>query len=238
MKKIVLIVSLIIMAYTAHSQVLITLLLGDKLNSDGLEFGLVGGGNMMNISEMDSKAWDTKWNLGFYFDIRVKNQWYLYTGVLVKSNLGMSNLTADDLTNINATTYINSKGENIEGSYSQKMSYFLVPIMINYHFKNHMSIKFGPQLGLMYKSWVQFDADVEGHDAIFKEYNKDEINKIEAGLALGGAYRLFKGTGWTIGAYYYQGLTNVYKNTNTKNRAFFFEVCIPIGAGDKKAIEK
>jgi len=226
------------MAYTAHSQVLITLLLGDKLNSDGLEFGLVGGGNMMNISGMDSKTWDTKWNLGFYFDIRLKNQWYLYTGVLVKSNLGTDKLSDLDLANINATPYFNSAGDRLEGKYKQKMNYFLVPIMINYHFKNHMSIKLGPQLGLMYNSWVQFDADVDGHDAIFKEYNKDEIYKIDAGLAIGAAYRLLKGTGWTIGAYYYQGFTNVYKNiANTKNRALFFEVCIPIGAGEKKPKE-
>ncbi len=97
MKRILLIVALLIAGATAQSQVLITLLLGDKLNSDNLEFGLEGGLNWSSISGMETNNLSRNFNLGFYFDLRIKNQWWFYTGVLVKSNLGVDKLTDTDL---------------------------------------------------------------------------------------------------------------------------------------------
>ncbi len=84
MKKHVLFIALVFIGLTSQSQVLISLLLGDKLNSDALEFGLEGGLNYTGISGFESKSLSRNFNLGFYFDIRIKNQWYFDTGVSVK----------------------------------------------------------------------------------------------------------------------------------------------------------
>ena len=204
-----------------QSQVLITLLLGDKLNSDDLEFGLEGGINWIQISGMETKNFARKWNLGFYFDIRLKNQWFLNTGVLVKSNMGVDNLSDNDLVNLNATIYTNDTAGRVPGSYGQKMNYFLVPALIKYKFKNHLFVAAGPQFGLMYKSWVQFDSDVEGNEAIIKEYNKDLINRIDAGIMAELGYSFFKGVGLSLGVKYYEGFVHVYKNNDTRNCSFF-----------------
>lgn len=244
MKKIIFIVFLLIFSIGMQSQVLITLLLGDKLNSDNLEFGLEGGINWTQISGMETKNFARKWNLGFYFDIRLKNQWFLYTGVLVKSNMGVDNLTDNDLATLNATIYTDdSTGNNpLPGSYGQKMNYFLVPALVKYKFKNHFYVAAGPQFGLMYKSWIQFDSDVEGNDAIIKEYNKELINKIDAGIMASLGYSFFGGAGLSIGVKYYEGFVNVYKGTpGTRNRSFFITAAMPIGASEKaklKAAEK
>jgi hypothetical protein len=240
--KKILVVSLLIVSFSAQSQVLITLLLGDKLNSDGLEFGLEGGINWANISKLETNNFERKWNLGFYFDIRLKNQWFLYTGVLVKAEMGVDKLTDNDLSFLNATIYTDDTPENLrlEGDYSQKMNYFLVPALLKYKFKNHIYAELGPQFGLMYKAWVEFNSDLEGRDATIKEYNKEKINRLDAGIMAGLGYTLFKGTGWTIGAKYYYGLVNVYKDrSGTKNSSFFLKLNIPVGAGkaaEKKAI--
>ncbi len=234
MKKLFSIFALLFIISTAQSQVLITLLLGDKLNSDGLEFGLEGGVNWTTISGLESSDYLHKFNMGFYFDIRIKNQWNFYTGVLVKSNLGTDELTTTDLVNLGATKYKDNNGVDLVGDYSHKMSYFMVPTLIKYKFKNHFYAEIGPQFGLMYKSWIEFNADIEGKDAIFKEYNKDKINRIDAGAMIGFGYTLFKGSGWTIGVKYYYGFVDVYKDVNnTKNSSFFAKLNIPIGAGKK-----
>lgn len=234
MKKLILIISLLLIGFTSQSQILITLLLGDKLNSDNLEFGLEGGINWTQISGMDTKRFARKWNLGFYFDIRLKNQWFLYTGVLVKANMGVAKLTEKDLDFLVATIYLDDQGEMIPGKYSQKMNYFLVPVLIKYKFKNKMYVEAGPQFGLMYKSWVEFEDDVDGRDAIFKEYNKDRLNKLDVGIMIGIGYTLFKGTGWTLGVKYYEGFVNVYKGyPGKRNRSIFVKLNIPIGAGEK-----
>jgi len=183
---------------------------------------------------MESNDFARKWNMGFYFDIRIKNQWSLYTGVLVKSNMGFDKLTDTDLNNLGASKYTDSAGEFLVGDYSQKMSYFLVPVLIKYNFKNHFYAELGPQFGLMYRSWIEFKSDIDGKDAIIKEYNRDIINKIDAGAMLGVGYKLLKGTGWTIGAKYYYGFVNVYKGiSNTKNSSFFIKLNIPVGVGEK-----
>ena len=229
---------LLLISISAQSQVLITLLLGDKLNSDGLEFGLEGGMNWTQVSGFESKDFASKWNLGFYFDIRIKNQLSLYTGVLVKSNMGIDGLTDKDLTTLNAYIYKDQNAVPVVGKYSHKMSYFLVPILLKYKFKNQIHVAVGPQLGLMYKSWIEFNSDVDGKEATLKDYNKDEINKIDAGIMVGLGYRFFQGTGWTLGAKYYYGFVDVYKNiSGTKNSSIFIELCIPIGAAkaEKKA---
>lgn len=228
MKKYFVIISFLLIAITTHSQILITLLLGDKLNSPGLEFGLEGGLNWTNISKMETTNFARKWNLGFYFDIRLKNQWYLYSGVLVKAEMGVDKLSDKDLDYLNATIY----GE--EGDYGQRMNYFLVPALVRYKFKNHIYVEAGPQFGLMYKSWVEFKSDIDGREAIIKEYNKDKINRLDAGAMVGLGYTLFEGTGWTIGAKYYYGFVSVYKDRpGSKNSSFFLKLNIPIGAGKK-----
>ena len=242
MKKYFLIIILLLAGVSAQSQILITLLLGDKLNSEGLEFGLEGGINWTNISSMETRNFARKWNLGFYFDFRLKNQWWLYTGVLVKSNMGVDKLTDNDLDFLQATIYKDPDDQRLEGDYSQKMNYFLVPALIKYKFKNNMYVEAGPQFGLMYKSWVEFKSDIDGRDAVVKEYNKDMINKLDAGVMIGLGYTLFKGTGWTFGAKYYYGFVNVYKDRKgTKNSSIFLKINIPIGAGEKakqKAAER
>jgi len=236
MKKYLMIFIFLSIGFTMQSQVLITLLLGDKLNTESLKFGLEGGVNWTQITGMETKSLARKWNLGFYFDIRLKNQWYLNTGVLVKSNMGVDELTANDLAFLNATIYTDDSINNnpLSGSYSQKMNYFLVPVLAKYKFKNNFYIAAGPQFGLMYKAWIQFDSDIEGNEANIKQYNKDDINRIDAGIMGSFGYSFWGGAGLSIGVKYYEGFVNVYKGTSgTRNRSIFITATMPIGASQE-----
>lgn len=229
MKKIFLLFCLVLLMQSAHSQVLISLLLGDKLNSPNLEFGLEGGFNYTNIDGFDDTELLRNFNLGFYFDIRMKNQWFLYTGVQVKSNFGMENLSENDL------EFLDAHVESIKGDYAQKVSAFMVPILAKYNFKNHMYVEAGPEMGLVYKGWVEFTSDVDGRDVESKDYNDELLNWFNGGFALGAGYRLMKGEGWTVGLRYYQGLTDVFKDrSGTKHHSFHIKVNVPIGAAAAK----
>lgn len=229
MKKYIITIVVMLFGFTLHSQVLLSLLFGDKLNSDGLEFGLEGGFNYSNISELDANKRLSSFNLGFYFDFRLKNQWNIYTGVLVKAKLGDDRLSADDLNFLGITPY------DAEGSYSQKINYFIVPALLKYNFENRMYLEFGPQFGLMYKSWVEFNSEQDNRDIKTKDFNKDKINRLDAGLTLGTGYKLMPDTGMTLGLKYYYGLTNVYKGVDgTNNSSIFLKLNVPIGANKKK----
>jgi hypothetical protein len=75
-----------------NSQVLITILLGDALNTDKIEFGLIGGMNRSYINTISDAKGLNNFNLGFYFHILMKNNSYLSTGVFVKSNVGATGM--------------------------------------------------------------------------------------------------------------------------------------------------
>ena len=229
MRKTLFALLLLLAVLEVQSQVLISLLLGDKLNSDGIEFGLEGGLNWSHISNMETDRYLPNFNLGFYFDIRMKDQWNLYTGVLVKSGLGTDHLSEEDLQFLEAEIY------DDPGDYSQKMNCFLVPVLVKYKFRNHMYCEAGPQFGLIYQSWVEFNSDTEEKDIRIREYNNDMTNWFEAGLMAGAGYTLLKGTGMSLGVKYYYGLTTIYKDRpGATNSSFFLKMNVPIGAGKSR----
>ncbi len=229
MKKYILIFVLILSGITsANSQVLITLLLGDKLNSDGIEFGLEGGLNWSLINNLDANKFNRTFNLGFYFHLRMKNQWWVYTGVLVKSNNGVYDLSEKDLKLFGIDIY------NPEGTYFQRINTFMVPFFIKYNFKNHIFIEGGPQFGLMYNSETIYKETRDNNDIFVRTYNKDKINKIDAGAGIGLGYTFLKGKGWTIEGRAYRGFINVLKGVKgTGNTVLYIEAKIPIGVGKK-----
>ncbi len=225
MKKYLAILVIIFSGYHARSQILISMLFGDKLNSPGLEFGLEGGVNFSNISKLDANKSLSTFNLGFYFDIRLKDPWYLYTGVLVKSRLGADKLSESDLEFLQAEVF------QEPGDYSQVINYFYLPVLAKYKLKNHIYFEAGPQFGWRRKSWVEYRSDVEGKDARIREYNEDMIHRIDMGAMAGLGYQLLDGKGMTIGIKYYYGFVDVYKDkSGTKNSSLFLKVNIPIGA--------
>ncbi len=104
MKKIliplVLTVLTLTISMTAKSQVLISLLLGDKLNTGKIEFGLDGGVNWLTMSNTPNAKYLFDWNLGFYFDFKMKNpHLFIHSGVLVKSKMGTTGLDPYSLSN-------------------------------------------------------------------------------------------------------------------------------------------
>lgn len=217
---------------TSNSQVLISILLGDKLNSGEIEFGLSGGWtNSMIFNEKDADPLNS-FHLGFYFDIRLKERLSLYTGVQVKSNLGargygMKRYKIED----------NNLDTLLQGSVmKRKLNYFNVPIMIKYRFKNNFYTNAGIQLGLRYKSYdYYYDEVKEKEDLIYKYQISDQLRRIDAGVTAGLGYKFRYGWEMNIGARYYYGLTNIYKDGQYGNNgALYVFAEIPIGAGKQK----
>jgi hypothetical protein len=227
-KNIFILITVMLMTLSSNSQVLLSVIFGDKLNSEGLEFGLEGGFNWSDISNLEGDKRLSSFNLGFYFDFRLKNQWNLYTGVLVKAKLGDDQLAPNDLTFLEITPH------EEEGRYSQKINYFVVPALIKYNFKNRIYLEAGPQFSLMHKAWVEFNSDTDNKKIRIRDFNKDNINRLDAGVIVGTGYKLMADSGMTLGVKYYYGFANVYKGVSgTNNSSLFLKFNIPIGA-DKK----
>lgn len=234
MKKYLLVAILLFCNQSVNSQVLISLVFGDMLNSPKVEFGLEGGANFSTISNLEGAKNSTDFNLGFYFDFKLKNPaWMINTGVIVKSSMGADGLAVYSLND-------EALDNAFEGGHvDRKINYFNVPIMIKYKFDNNIYVKAGTQLGLLSKAFDEFKNNYEGEDLEYKNKIRDQIHVIDAGLAVGMGYRLMGGNGMNIGINYYHGLVTVMKgdsSPNQYNRSFYVTAGIPIGKG--KAAQK
>jgi hypothetical protein len=237
MLKYTFIAALLCFSFSMHSQVLISILLGDKLNSGKLEFGLDGGWSLATLSGAEGAGNHSNYNLGFYFDIKMKNpSWMLNTGVRVKSTMGAEGLPVYTLNN----TGLDSSFAG--GSITRKINYFNVPIDMKYTFKNNIYAQAGIQLGLRYKATDVFTNTVnEKEDLTYKLDVKNDYHPLDAGLLAGVGYRLVKGNGMNIGIQYYYGLVDVRisdASPDEFNRSLYVNVGIPIGKGKAMAKEK
>jgi hypothetical protein len=233
MKKILLMVGLLFAFYNGRTQVIISLIFGDKLNSDKLEFGLDGGLNWSTIHGLPEAKGLTGFNLGFYFDIKLKNPvWMVNTGVIVKSPMGAGDLPVYSLNNAPLDSAF------VGGSVTRKIRYFNVPVMMKYQFNNHIYAKAGIQLGLRAKAFDEFTNEVKDKDDLtYQLKTKDNYHPLDGGLAFGLGYRLMKGNGMNIGLQYYLGLIDIVvddSSPNQFNRVLYLTVGIPIGKGKAK----
>ena len=232
MKKIILLGLALLFTYATNGQVLISLLLGDKLNTGKIEFGLDGGVNFMSLPGVNGASGTPGFNLGFYFDIKTKSKYLFHTGVIVKSPMGADGITPYDLNDPD----LNAAFEG--GEVKRKLRYFNVPVMIKRPFSNHFYAEGGVMLGLMSRSFDEFNQSVnKNEDLTYKLYNRDNYHPLDAGMIAGVGYRLMGGNGMNLGLRYYYGLVDITLDDtgdNVYNRSLYLTVGIPIGAGKAK----
>ncbi|WP_286970969.1 porin family protein, partial [Flavobacterium sp. UBA4854] len=193
---------------------MISLIFGDKLNSQFLEFGLEGGANFSTISNMGSSALNPGFNLGFYFDLRSRKNpaWMINTGVIVKSPMGAKDIPVYSLNDENLDNTFAG------GHVNREIRYFNVPILIKYQFKNNIYLKAGPQFGLLAKAFDEFKNEINNDDVVYKKNIRDQIHVIDAGLAFGAGYHLNVGHGLNLTVQYYYGLVTVMKGDGPNNQ--------------------
>ncbi len=232
LRKIIVISLLVFFSATVNGQVLISLIFGEALNTDKIEFGLAGGMSRSYINDISSSEGLNSFDLGFYFHVYLKNSSYLSTGVHVKSNVGATGMPTYPL----GDAAIDSIYQN--GTLTKKIPCFYVPILFHQRFNNRWYVELGPTLGLIYKPTDLFEATHDGGDLTFEKTVMDDYKRIDAGLQGGVGYKFKKEIkSMSAGVNYYYGLVDVSNNPDVtiKNSAFYFFIKIPIGAGaDKK----
>jgi len=210
-KKIIPLSLLILFSATVNAQVLISLLLGDALNTPKIEFGLEGGMSRSYINSISISDPINNFDLGFYFHILMKNNSYLSTGVKVKSNVGATGMDVYSMDDPDFDAVFEG------GTLTKKIPGFYVPILFHQRIKQKWYVEAGPQLGLLYRELDIFEKEGLGGDLEFKLDVKDQYKHIDAGFAGGLGYKFSKVQKSTsIGVNYYYGLVDVSLNPDYK----------------------
>jgi hypothetical protein len=227
LSRAIIVAALIMFPAALNAQVLITILLGDALNTDKIEFGLIAGFNRSNIRTISDANAMNNFDLGFYFHINMKGNSYLSTGVLVKTNVGAQGMATYPMGDANFDTVFKN------GTLKKKINCFTVPILYHYRFHNRWYIEAGPQLALIFKPTDNFEESALDGDLTYKKVVKDEYKHIDAGFTAGAGYKFKKKVkSMSAGINYYYGLADVSTTSQTiKNSAVYFYFKIPIGVG-------
>ena len=219
------------MPLSSHAQVLISLLFGEALNTDEIEFGLTGGVNFSTLRGLDA-GWRNDFNLGFYFHIELNAPSYISTGVLVKSHVGAGKMSPyligdDQLDSVFA-----------DGSLAKKINYFYVPAL--YHIRlndNRWFLEGGLMGGLRYKARDIFTDSQAGGDVEFSIDVRDDYRRFDVGMMVGAGYKFRKRVkSLSAGVSYYLGFVDVTRSeeTTVRNQSLYLFLRIPIGAGNSK----
>jgi hypothetical protein len=221
----------------SYGQVIISLLLGDKLNSENLEFGLDGGAVFNNISNIPGAKSSLGFNLGFYFDFKLKESpLYIHTGVIVKSPVGARGLAPYAIGDEALDSILTA------GSVERNLRYFNVPVLLKYRFYKYFFVEAGPMVGLLNKGKDEFVVNIKDEDDLeFTNDIKSEYKKLDFGFMGGLGYKLMQGKGMSLGIRYYAGVVDVLKDNPgeaQRNAAFYIFAGIPIGVKNKNVSDK
>lgn len=237
-KKIIISILFSLFVYQGlQSQVLLSILFGDKLNTEKLKFGLNGGFNFSNVSNLPSSKQNSNFNIGFYFDFLLKEEksWFLHTGVQVKNVMG-AKLDPYPLDN----RRLDSLFQN--GNVERNIKYFSVPALARYKFNEHLFVEMGPVISMRTRAIDEFTATLEDkNDLTYSNDIEDIITRFDFGFMAGIGYGIKALYGMNFGIRYYGGLTDINKTAkgaSQKNSSFNVFASFPIGAGNKKKNKK
>jgi hypothetical protein len=219
---------------TLKAQILISILLGDKLNTPKIEFGMIGGLNRSFLNDISGSEGKNYFNLGFYFHINMKNNSYLSTGVLVKSNVGATGMPVYSVGNAEFDTLYK------DGILTKKINCFYLPILFHQRFNNRWYMEAGPQFGLRTKAVDIFKTSTLDGDLTYTKNVKDQYTRLDAGITGGVGYKFNKEIkSMAVGINYYYGLVNVSKTADVtmKNSSLNFYIKIPIGLGKEPVVK-
>ncbi|MCV9387849.1 PorT family protein [Reichenbachiella ulvae] len=217
-----------LMTARADAQVLISILFGDKLNSERMEFGVIGGVQASHLSGVGGNELFWSPILGSYFDIQLKGRWYFSPSFFLISNLGAQSLdvylTGDpDLDIVLAN-----------GDLTRKLKYIQLPLPLRYMLDNKVYFQVGPQLGWLssaideftFEPTAQYSGEVR-HDVL------SNYKRVDAGFLFGLGYSFREKNGVDLGLNFYQSFVDIRKNNTGEGQylnAMYLYVTVPIGA--------
>lgn len=217
----------LLIPFQSQSQILISLLFGDELNSENLEFGLTTGMSFSNISNIDNSINKNTIPLGLYFDIKLGKHLLLNPIVLLKSNSGAQSISPYSVGDANLDALLAS------ADVRRNLDYINTMILLKYRFDDHFSLEAGPTIGLLTRANDDFTYAM-GEENVLKYQHqiKEMYKRIDAGITFGFSYKILKGNGMSISAKYYQGMMDITKaGMNQKNSSLYLLLAVPVGKG-------
>ncbi|MBC5838755.1 porin family protein [Flavobacterium muglaense] len=105
--------------------------------------------------------------------------------------------------------------KNASGTFTQKLDYINLPIMLKVYPSQNFFLEAGPQIGLAI-------SHKEVYDGFFSASQQYDPNSFDYGVNFGAGFKT--NSGMSIGARYHLGLGDLYENNTAQNRVWQFSL--------------
>ena len=216
-----------LLAGSAKSQVIMSLIFGDKLNSDSNMFGLHIDYSWNNMTELGESNAMTNFNLGLFFTHKFENKWQVNVDMLAKYRRGASGIPAYDLGDDNLNDYYG------DTEFTRSIKYLSLPITMRYELPQRLFLELGPQVSFRLKAIDEFEAELPQGDITLDVDIRDEVQKFDFGYVAGIGWFFDKESLNAIGFRFNGGFSDVMKNDPGKqaHQQWGFYCNLPIGRG-------
>jgi hypothetical protein len=224
-KKIITVTGLFLISITIHSQVLISILFGDKLNTDKLTFGLALGNAWNSLSGYSKADAQSNFNLGIFLTLKLKQRLFIQFDALAKYKSGAKGLPVYSL-NDHVLDSIYQYG-----SVQRSISCLALNTTLQYRIWKYLNIEMGPHVSLRLKTIDLLSVDHESGKQQFEKEVSEATTRFDFGAMGGLSWQFDKGTGLKLGVRYHLGLIDMFPSDEGQNttRSFQINVYIPIG---------
>ena len=222
--------AVILVPVKADGQVLIGLLLGDKVTSEKFHLALDIGANFSDLSGID----DTKIRPGFFLGLagewRFAGNWFLQPELGVFYYTGANNLPMDYYPPPPEVEDIVTGNE-----VSRRLKYFTIPVLLKYGVAdNRVHLGAGGQVGFLTSAQDKYEGTSDNGNSITVDHDvKDYTVSTDAGLLFNVEWKYKKSIlSPSLVVRYYLGLTDTVKDNPgdpVYNRVFSVLLFIPIG---------
>ena len=104
------------------------------------------------------------------------------------------------------------------GTFTQKLDYINLPILLKVYPTSNIYLEVGPQVGLAISHKEEFDSSLD----IFDIEQEFDPNNFDYGVNLGGGFKT--DSGLSLGVRYHLGLGDIYDEGSPKNRVLQFSL--------------
>lgn len=230
MKKLLFLLLLAGYNNVVHSQIIIALLFGEKLNSGKLEFGLVLGPTFTNLTNTGGD-YRSGLNLGMFFNIRPDKKFFLHVELTPKASIGAKNITPYSLGNDSIDQFFD------EGSVERILKTMGVTVLGRYAISSKFFADAGFQPDILFKERDIFTSTYKDNELQYTKKLEDKFTRLNFQFAAGLFYKFKPDKGsMGMGLRYVHGLTDIDKllSGTQVSTSWQLNITIPIGAVPKE----
>jgi hypothetical protein len=215
----------------SDAQIIISLLFGDKLNSDKILFGLHANYTGSHLTNLEGAENLGGFKLALLFNFKLSDRFNLQSELVPPMWFGTKGIKPYSLGDAELDNQFK------DGEVERRIWLTGLTALGQYRVYDYIRLEAGPEIFLRFKAKDTFKAEPEAGELSLERDIKDETSTFEVGLALGVSYHLQKGTGMMFGLRYYWGLTDVMKNEAASQQFRMWQITSGIPIGRKKSTE-